>query len=66
MWWFIAGFVALTHFAASNSSAQAYPSKPIRLVIGYVPGGAVDFTARLFGQKMNPDCPDTIISPGMA
>jgi tripartite-type tricarboxylate transporter receptor subunit TctC len=49
---FIAGFVALVHFAAASSSAQPYPVKPIRLVIGYVPGGAVDFTARLFGQKM--------------
>ena len=29
-----------------------YPSKPIRLMIGYVPGGAADFTARLLAQRL--------------
>ena len=31
---------------ASFAAAQAYPSKPIRLIVGYPPGGGIDFAAR--------------------
>jgi tripartite-type tricarboxylate transporter receptor subunit TctC len=34
------------------AAAQAYPSKPIRFVIPYPPGGASDVTARIIGAKM--------------
>src|SRR5438067_11557503 len=35
---------------STSAKAQAYPSRPIRLVIGYTPGGSADLTARLMGQ----------------
>ncbi|MFM2060153.1 MAG: hypothetical protein RLY71_4538, partial [Pseudomonadota bacterium] len=38
--------------AARAQSATAYPSKPIRIVVGYTPGGANDILARIVGQKM--------------
>ena len=32
--------------------AQTYPSKPIKVVVGYAPGGAVDIVARTVGQSL--------------
>lgn len=31
---------------AALAAAQGYPSKPIRLIVGYPPGGGIDFAAR--------------------
>ena len=35
------------------ASAQAYPTRPVRLIIGYPPGGSADITARLVGQWLS-------------
>src|SRR5262249_5400170 len=35
------------------ASAQAYPTRPVRLIIGYPPGGSADITARLLGQWLS-------------
>jgi len=46
--------VAVLAFAASSGAiAQAYPAKPVRILIGQSPGGATDFFARLFALKLN-------------
>lgn len=38
---------------ASQSAAQTYPAKPVRLVIPYPPGGPMDEVGRLVGQRLS-------------
>ena len=35
------------------ATAQTYPTRPVRLIIGYPPGGSADITARLLGQWLS-------------
>src|SRR5688572_33483759 len=40
-------------FVCGNAIAQAFPSKPVRLIVTYPPGGSSDLMARVFGQKLS-------------
>ena len=33
--------------------AQAYPTQPVRIIVGFAAGGGTDITARLIGQRLN-------------
>ena len=52
----IAGTTLLALAAAmphSYSFAQAFPTKPVRIVVPQTPGGASDALARIVGQKLS-------------
>ena len=38
---------------ARLAEAQTYPTRPVRMIIGYPPGGSADITARLTGQWLS-------------
>src|SRR5437868_4296532 len=39
-------------FASQLAFAQSYPTKPVRLIVTYPPGGSSDLMARVFGAKL--------------
>jgi tripartite-type tricarboxylate transporter receptor subunit TctC len=44
---------ALATLAAAAASAQGYPTKSVRLIVPYAPGGIVDYVGRLIGQRLS-------------
>lgn len=56
-----AGLSACANLFALDSLAQTYPVKPIRIIVGFSPGGAADVTARLVGQKLSDEIGQSVI-----
>jgi tripartite-type tricarboxylate transporter receptor subunit TctC len=45
--------VAVALFASTASMAQPYPTKPVKVIVGFVAGGAPDFVARALTTKLS-------------
>ena len=44
--------LVLSTLAGISAHAQSYPSKPVRIIVPYVPGGTVDLLARALAQQL--------------
>ena len=52
-------FTGMTVLVSAPLAAQSYPSKPVRLIVPYPPGGGVDVVARVVGRRLT----DTLGQP---
>jgi tripartite-type tricarboxylate transporter receptor subunit TctC len=56
--------LGMTILAASSAGAlaqDAFPSRPVRLIVSFPPGGGADLTARVVGQKMGELLGQTVV-----
>jgi tripartite-type tricarboxylate transporter receptor subunit TctC len=52
----------LLAFLAPSAQAQGYPNKPLKLVIPYAPGGALDYIGRVMAQYLGETIGQTVVA----
>jgi tripartite-type tricarboxylate transporter receptor subunit TctC len=65
----VTAFAVSLLLGLAAAAAQDFPSRPIKLIVGFAPGGGVDTVARLVGQEMSKSLGQPIVienRPGAA
>jgi len=60
-WTALATALAVVFAGSGIARADDYPSRPIRLIVPFAPGGGNDTLARLYGQKMSEGLGQTVV-----
>ncbi|MCC6531893.1 MAG: tripartite tricarboxylate transporter substrate binding protein [Burkholderiales bacterium] len=47
--------------AQTGGTAASYPSKPIRILVGFAPGGGIDIMARFYAQRLTEDLKHSVV-----
>ena len=53
--------VAIAVLGATHAGAQNYPAKPIRMIVGFPPGGSLDVNARLISPRLSENLGQQVI-----
>src|SRR3990172_5441190 len=48
----VLAIAVLAQLATVAAAQPSYPAKPVRILVGFVPGGFTDTSARIVGQKL--------------
>src|SRR5687767_7332507 len=59
--WLMTAFLGLLCAASGVDAQQVYPTKPIRLIVPFPPGGAPDAVARMLAPKLTETLKHTVV-----
>jgi tripartite-type tricarboxylate transporter receptor subunit TctC len=59
-------FLALACILAAPAAAQTWPSKPVRIIVPFAPGGGVDTVTRFLAQKLTEQTGSTFVAENRA
>jgi tripartite-type tricarboxylate transporter receptor subunit TctC len=60
---YLAASAAALSATSRIARAQAYPTRPVRWIVGFAPAGGNDIVARLMGQRASSACPKSRSAP---
>lgn len=57
----LTAFISLFLMIVVSARAQTFPAKPVRLIVGFAPGGGTDTIARIIGKKLTDAWPHALV-----